>query len=98
MHSEFYGAGGEETGSMKFEYDGARDLLYIRFARTESNVARTETVRPGVHADFDVDDKLMGIEIVDATELIGSSVEFELPEQSQRRGAMRRPASPALGS
>lgn len=73
---------------MRFEYDGARDLLYIRFAGTESNVARTETIRPGVHADFDVNDKLMGIEIIDATEIIGSTIEFELPEQLQKRAGM----------
>jgi uncharacterized protein YuzE len=73
---------------MRFEYDGARDLLYIRFAGAESKVARTETVRPGVHADFDVNDKLMGIEVVDATELIGSAIEFELPERFQKRATM----------
>jgi uncharacterized protein YuzE len=48
---------------MRFEYDGTRDLLYIRFAEAGKKVARTETIRPGVHADFDVNDKLMGIEI-----------------------------------
>ncbi len=79
---------GERKKSMRFEYDGTRDLLYIRFARAGSNVARTETVRPGVHADFDVNDKLMGIEVIDATEIMGSSIEFEWPEQLGKRTAM----------
>ncbi len=40
--------------SMRFEYDSVRDLLYIRFARVGDRAARTETIIPGVHADFDV--------------------------------------------
>lgn len=70
---------------MRFEYDETRDLLYIRFAGSEINVARTETVRPGVHADFDVNDKLIGIELIDATEIMGDSIEFELPGVHSRR-------------
>jgi uncharacterized protein YuzE len=66
---------------MRIEYDGARDLLYIRFAVGERKVARTETIRPGVLADFDVNDKLMGIEVIDATETIGRTIEFDLSDQ-----------------
>ncbi len=73
---------------MRLEYDGTRDLLYIRFAVAERNVARTETIRPGVHADFDVNDKLMGIEVIDATEIIGRTIEFDLSDQFQKRAAM----------
>ena len=73
---------------MRFEYDGVRDLLYIRFAGAGGNVAKTETVRPGVHADFDVNDKLMGIEVIDATEIMGSTIEFELPERLVKGAAM----------
>ena len=65
---------------MKFEFDPVRDLLYIRFGEVISKVARTETVVPGVHADFSVDDKLLGIEVLDASELMGGSVEFQVPQ------------------
>ena len=73
---------------MRLEYDPVRDLLYIRFARAGGKVAGTETVRPGVHADFDLNGKLMGIEVIDATEIMGSSIEFELPERFQKSVAM----------
>ncbi|MBU0734187.1 MAG: DUF2283 domain-containing protein [Proteobacteria bacterium] len=73
---------------MRFEYDGVRDLLYIRFAEAGSKVARTETVRPGVHADFDLQDRLMGIEVIDALEIMGTSIEFKLPEPFEKRAAM----------
>ncbi len=73
--------------SMRFEYDSVRDLLYIRFARVGDRAARTETIIPGVHADFDVAGKLMGIEVIDATELMGSTIEFELPEMLAKTAA-----------
>ena len=38
---------------MKIEYDSVRDLLYIWFGTPGEKAARTETVVPGVHADFD---------------------------------------------
>ena len=78
----------ERMGPMKFEYDGTTDLLYIRFGEAEKKVARTETVRPGVHADFDIHDKLMGIEVIDALEIMGSSIEFKMPEHFTKRAAM----------
>jgi uncharacterized protein YuzE len=33
-----------------------------------------------VHADFDKDGKLIGIEVIDASELMGKKIEFTLPE------------------
>ena len=78
----------ERRGPMKFEYDGTRDLLYIRFAKAGKKVARTETVMPGVHADFDIHDRLMGIEVIDALEIMGSSIEFKLPEHFTKRAAL----------
>ena len=72
---------------MKVEYDLTRDLLYIRFARADRKVEETETVRPGVHADFDADGKLFGIEVIDATEIMGRSIEFEFPELPDKNQA-----------
>lgn len=67
---------------MKIEYDPERDLLYIYFAEMEKKSAETITIKPGVHADFDKDGKLIGIEVLDAKEILGKKIEFELPELS----------------
>jgi uncharacterized protein YuzE len=71
----------KEGIKMKIEYDAERDLLYIYFADTEKKSAETVTIKPGVHADFDKDGKLIGIEIIDASELMGKKIEFALPER-----------------
>jgi uncharacterized protein YuzE len=70
---------------MKLEYDPVRDLLYIYFAEPDTKAVKTVTVVPGVHADFGADGRLMGIEIIDATEIMGRKIEFSLPEIPQRR-------------
>ncbi len=67
---------------MKIEYDPERDLLYIYFAESDKKSAETITIKPGVHADFDKDGKLIGIEVIDAKEILGKKIEFELPEFS----------------
>lgn len=63
---------------MKVEYDPARDLLYVWFGIPGEKAARTETVAPGVHADFDRQGKLIGIEVVDAAEVLRHKVQFEV--------------------
>jgi uncharacterized protein YuzE len=65
---------------MKLEYDPVRDLLYIYFAEATTKAAKTVTVVPGVHADFDREGKLIGIEVIDASEIMGRKIEFTLPE------------------
>ena len=65
---------------MKLEYDPVRDLLYIYFAESSVKAAKTVTVVPGVHADFSVKGKLIGIEVIDASEVMGNKIEFTLPE------------------
>lgn len=67
---------------MKIEYDPERDLLYIYFAELEIKSAQTVTVSPGVHADFDRDGKLMGIEVIEASKIMGKKIEIKLPELS----------------
>jgi uncharacterized protein YuzE len=67
---------------MKIEYDPERDLLYMYFAEPEIKAAETVTIKPGVLADFDKDGKLIGIEVLDAKELMGKKIEFDLPELS----------------
>ena len=63
---------------MKIEYDSVRDLLYIWFGLPGERVAKTETVVPGVHADFDRQGRLLGIEVLDASEVLRHKVQFEV--------------------
>jgi uncharacterized protein YuzE len=63
---------------MKIEYDPLRDLLYIWFGVPGEKAARTETVVPGVYADFDSRGKLIGIEVLDASAMLGHKVQFEV--------------------
>jgi uncharacterized protein YuzE len=67
---------------MKIEYDHERDLLYIYFSELEAKVAETITITPGVHADFDREGKLIGIEVIEASKIVGKKIEFKLPEFS----------------
>ena len=60
---------------MKVEYDPVRDLLYIWFGVPGEKVARTETVVPGGHADFDAQGRLVGIEVLDAAEVLRHRVQ-----------------------
>jgi len=40
--------------------------------------ARTETLAHGVHADFDRDDHLVGLEVLDARAVLGPNLNFEV--------------------
>jgi uncharacterized protein YuzE len=63
---------------MKVEYDPARDLLYLWLAAPGTTAARTETVSPGVHADFDQEGRLIGLEVLDASDVLQDNVQFEV--------------------
>ena len=63
---------------MKIEYDSAHDLLYIWLGIPGEKAARTETVTPGVHADFDRQGRLIGIEILEASDVLQDRVQFEV--------------------
>jgi uncharacterized protein YuzE len=64
---------------MRIEYDSKNDLLYVWFAPTGTNSSRTETMAPGVFADFDADDRLIGIEVIEASSVIGTNPQVEVP-------------------
>lgn len=72
---------------MKIEYDSTRDLLYIWFSAPGGKAARTETVSPGVHADFNAEGTLIGIEVLDASEVLKHKLQFEV-ELTPSVGAM----------
>jgi len=63
---------------MKIEYDPVRDLLYIWFGTPGEKAAETVTVVPGLHADFSAAGTLIGIEVLDATEVLGKKIQFEV--------------------
>ena len=63
---------------MKIEYDSVRDLIYIWLGIPGERAAKTETVVPGVHADFNKQGRLIGIEILDASEVLHEKVQFEV--------------------
>jgi uncharacterized protein YuzE len=51
---------------MKIEYDREVDALYIRLQ--EKYVARTVELEEGLNLDLDENGKLIGLEVLDATE------------------------------
>jgi len=51
---------------MKIEYDQQADVMYIRLRA--GSVFESEEIRPGVVFDFDIDGKLLGIEMLDVSE------------------------------
>jgi len=63
---------------VKIEVDPARDLLYLWFGTPGEKAARTVTVVPGMHADFDTAGKLIGIEVLDASEFLGDKLQLEV--------------------
>lgn len=69
---------------MKVEYDSARDLLYLWLSKPGTKAAQTRIVAPGVHADFDRENKLIGVEILEATDVLGGNLQFEVVLSSAR--------------
>lgn len=67
---------------MKVEYDPVRDLLYLAF-EPGAKAAKTVTVIPGLHADFDVKGRLIGLEVIDASEVLGGKMQFEVELATQ---------------
>ena len=65
---------------MKVNYDPERDVMYVQFAHDLKKSAKTVTISPGVMADFDSGGKLIGIEILEAHEMVDQKVEFSLPD------------------
>lgn len=60
---------GQNFETMKITYDTSNDLLYIRFDAKEQTVTNI-TVNDNIILDINQDNKLVGIEIIDASEMI----------------------------
>jgi len=65
---------------MKIEYDKEVDALYIRIQ--DEYVARTQEVSEGVNLDFDDQDRLIGLEVIDATKRYSLSDIFNLTTEN----------------
>ena len=63
-----------------------------------TTAATTETVSPGVHADVDREDTLIGLEILDASDVLQGNVQFEveLDVPTRSASASRGPEQNAL--
>jgi uncharacterized protein YuzE len=54
---------------MKIRYDAEVDILYIRLR--EGKIEESDEITPEIVADYDKDGKIMGLEILDASEVLG---------------------------
>ena len=59
---------------MQATYDPDADALYLRLA--EAGIVESEEVRPGIVFDFDAQGRVVGIEILDASEHVAEGADF----------------------
>lgn len=59
---------------MRTRCDRETDTLYIRFA--EAEVSDSEEVRPGIVLDFDAQGRMVGLEVLDASEHRGAGADL----------------------
>jgi uncharacterized protein YuzE len=69
---------------MKIEYDSTHDLLYVWFRVPGEKAFRTEMISPGVHIDLNRQGQLIGIEVLDASEILQHKLQFEVTLTSPR--------------
>lgn len=65
---------------MRIEYDKEVDALYIRLK--EKKVARTRELEDGLNIDLDEEGKLIGLEILDATQRYSKAEIFNLTTEN----------------
>ncbi len=65
---------------MKIEYDSEVDALYIRIQ--EKYVAKTKEIAEGINIDLDDNGKVIGFEILDATDRYSRSDIFNLATEN----------------
>jgi len=72
---------------MRINYDPQADAMYIRFS--ESEVEHSEEVASGIVIDYDVDDRLVALEILDVRKRVAppftlkGELEINLPAQAK---------------
>ncbi|WP_018181320.1 DUF2283 domain-containing protein [Kaistia granuli] len=60
---------------MKTVYDSEADALYLRF--TDAPIIESEEIRPGLVLDFDQNGKIVGVEILDASQHLAPGTDLE---------------------
>lgn len=65
---------------MKIEYDKETDALYIRLQ--EKYVTKTIEIQDGINIDIDEDGKLVGLEVLDATDRYALSDVFNISTEN----------------
>lgn len=70
---------------MKIEYDHEVDALHIRIQ--EKYVAKTKEIAEGINVDFDEDGKVIGFEILDATDRYSQADIFNLATENLTLGS-----------
>jgi len=71
---------GQKQNKMQITYDTTNDLLYIRFDKKEQTVTNV-TVNDNIILDINQENKLVGIEILDASEIIAMDQLFPITKQ-----------------
>jgi len=61
---------------MQIRYDSEADAMYIKFREGEYEIS--EEIREGIIVDFDKNNKILGIEILDAKERLSPSSVAEM--------------------
>ncbi|MEH3143937.1 MAG: DUF2283 domain-containing protein [Methylobacterium frigidaeris] len=62
---------------MRRRYEAETDALYLRFSETA--VAESEEIRPGIVLDLDAEGRIVAIEILDASECLASGADLGRP-------------------
>ncbi len=60
---------------MKIKYDKENDVLYIRF--TNNAVVESDSEKPGIILDYDNDENIVGIEVLNASEKMEGPLKME---------------------
>lgn len=64
---------------MQSHYDPAADAMLLQFTGSRGKRIRTVEVRPGVNLDFDAANRLVALELLDASEHIPREALLQLP-------------------
>lgn len=59
---------------MKIRYDAEVDALYIELRPLEPGTAECRELTPDINADYGPDGKIAGLEILDASQVLGEDV------------------------
>lgn len=65
---------------MKITYDKSADAMYIYLTSKKNKITDTKEVDPGVLVDY-VENDPVGIEIIDASKVLGSKLGLKNPDQ-----------------